>query len=238
MSGSGIVLFVVGSLALAGLLSLGIVAFVIWMLVRTSRIRREQRERARAFAAQRGWTYSESVPFLTRRWAVNPFGRGSSRSAINVLTGTVHGMQLVSFQYSYIVSRGRSSTTYRFHVLALHLPAQLPALQLSPETANPFSFLAGRDIELESEGFNATWRVVGPEGQFPYDFLHPRMMERLMAPDAIGTDIAVSGPDLIVALHGPQQLERIDYYANLLYGIYQLVPKHVWRRVGHDPSVS
>lgn len=201
---------------------------------------KKRREAAQAFAAARGWTYTAGVPALVRRWRSSPFGRGSSRHATNVLTGDFQGRHVVSFNYQYTVSSGKSSTTYHFHVVALSLPAALPGLQLSPEGAGASiaKFFGGQDIRFESKAFNDAWRVQGPEGQFAYDFIHPRMMDRLMAPDALGRAITVEGADILLAVTGKQELEAIDYYVNLLYGIYDLIPRHLWLKVGYDPIAA
>lgn len=204
------------------------------------RANKKHREAAQQFAAARGWTYTAQVPALVGRWRSSPFGRGRSRRATNVMTGDFHGRHVVSFDYQYTTGSGKDSTTYRFHVVALNLPAALPWLQLSPEGVGTgiAKFFGGQDIRFESKAFNDAWRVQGPEGQFAYDFIHPRMMDRLMAPDAVGRTITVEGADILLVASGKQQLETIDYYVNLLYGICDLIPRHLWLKVGYDPLAA
>lgn len=196
---------------------------------------------AQAFAASRGWAYTPNVPSLVDRWRSAPFGIGSSRRASNVLTGDFHGRQVVSFDYQYTTGSGKSRSTSYFHVVALSLPAALPWLRLSPDGAGAAMarFFGGQDIDFESEAFNQAWRVqASPPPQYAYDFVHPRMMDRLMAADAVGRMITVEGADIVLVSSGHQVLEAIDPYANLLYGIDDLIPRHLWLKVGHDPLAS
>ncbi|WP_420112140.1 hypothetical protein [Pseudactinotalea sp.] len=210
---------------------------VIGMLIYGVYANKKHREAAQAFAAERGWTYTPRVPGLTSRWRSDPFNNGHSRRATNVLTGDFHGCHVVSMDYQYTTGSGKNSTTHRYHVVALSLPVPLPWLQLTPEGfgAGVAKFFGGQDIQFESKAFNDAWRVRGPEGQYAFDFIHPRMMDRLMEPDALGRQITVEGTDIFLAASGKQVLQAVDYYVNLLYGIEQLIPRHLWLKVGHDP---
>ncbi len=227
---SGIIfLFPLFFVALAGVL--------IWFSWQQGKKRRAA---AQAFAASRGWTWTERVPALTSRWRSYPFGRGSSRIASNVLTGDFHGRHVVSFDYQYTTGSGKNRTTHYHHVMALSLPVPMPWLQLTPDGAGAAiaKFFGGQDVTFESQAFNETWRVQAPPGQYAYDFIHPRMMDRLMAPDAVGRSITVEGADIVIAIPGRRDLASIDFYINLLYGIYDLIPRHLWLKVGYDPLVK
>ncbi|GAB2980262.1 hypothetical protein [Actinotalea caeni] len=219
------------------LVFLALAGGLIWLSYQQ---RKKAREAARAFAQARGWTFTPDAPQLSQRWRSEPFGRGHSRRSSNAVAGTFHGRHVVSFEYQYTVGSGKNRSTYFYHVVALSLPAALPWLQLTRDGAGAAvaKFFGGQDIRFESKSFNDAWRVRGPEGQYPYDFIHPRMMDRLMAPDALGKSITVEGSDIFVWVSGRQVLEAIDVYANLLYGIYDLVPRHLWLRVGHDPATE
>lgn len=222
------------------LMPLLMIGVVILIFVLSFRAARKRRAAAQAYAAGRGWTYTQQVPLLTERWRGSPFGVGRGRSASNVLTGLFHGRQIVSFDYRYTTGSGKNRQTHNYHVLALNLPAALPWLQLTPDGmgASIAKFFGGQDIEFESQAFNEAWRVKAPPGQYAYDVIHPRMMDRLLAPDALGQMITIEGNDILLAVSGYQSLERIDYHLNLLYGLVELIPRHVWLRVGHDPLAA
>lgn len=214
------------------------IGLVVLVLVLAWQQGKKRRLAAQAFAASRGWTWMESVPALTSRWRSYPFGRGHSLRAENVLAGSFHGRHVVSFDYQYTTGSGKNRSTSYFHVVALSLPAAMPWLQLSPDGAGAAiaRFFGGQDVQFESQAFNDAWRVqASPPPQYAYDFVHPRMMDRLMAPDAVGAHIAVEGSDLILATGGRRSLESIDFHVNLLYGITEQIPRHLWLKVGYDP---
>jgi hypothetical protein len=223
------------------LLPLAFIGLAVALLVASNRQAKKRQAYTRAFAHSRGWVYHDQVNGLVHRWSGTPFGSGSGRRATEVLTGDFHGMQAISFRYQYTVSNGKSSSTYHFHVAALHLPVALPWLRLSPEGfgSSVSKFFGGQDIQFESQDFNDAWRVqASPPPQYVYDFIHPRMMERLMAPDARRQAISVEGADIYVFTTGQRRLETIDPQLNLLYGIVDLIPRHLWQKAGHDPAES
>ena len=212
-----------------------VIAFVVQFVVA-----HRKRKAAQQWAAAHGWTYSRFDASLVTRWSSPPFRRGSSRRAINVLTGTWNGVPATSFTYKYDTGSGKNRTTHYHHVVAFSLPARLPWLRLEPEGFGDSiaKFFGGQDIELESAQFNDRWRVKGPEGQFPYDFLHPRMMERLLAPDAYGSSITVEGSDIYFYRSGRQNLEAIEPALYLLSSIVDQVPRFLWLKVGYDPDAE
>lgn len=200
-------------------------------------VHRNRQEKLTQWASQRGWTYNRRLPGLEKRWSSPPFRVGHSRKAVEVLTGQFHGKQALSFGYRYTTGSGKNQTTHRFHVVSLHLPVPLPWLQLTPEGfgASIAKFFGGQDITFESAAFNDAWRVKGPEGQYPFDFIHPRMMERLLQGDAVGRNITVEGQDIYLWSRGAHNLDAVDFYLNLLLGIVQQIPRHLWLRAGYDP---
>jgi hypothetical protein len=171
-------LLIVAVLALAAL-----VAWFLW--------RREQQRRAAfaSFAAAKGWTFSVTDPYdLPERWNQPPFGRGDSRAASDVFSGTSpNGFPMFAFDYKYVEhstdSKGnRTSTTYRFAVCVLRLPCSLPPLHVGSENllSRIGSAIGIADIEFESEDFNRAFRVSCSDAKFASDVLHPRAMEMLL----------------------------------------------------------
>jgi hypothetical protein len=230
-----------GAIFAGGIISLlffvvpvGLIVLVV-VLVRRANQRRHAANHQ--WAVARGWQYTPRVDGLERRWQSPPFGRGGSRRASEVFTGNFHGRQALSFSYTYVTSNGKNSTTHTHHVVALQLPVPLPWVQLSPDGAGTSiaKFFGGQDIEFESVAFNEAWRIQGPPGQFPFDLIHPRMMERLLQPDAVGRNITIEGRDVFLWIHGSQKLQNIDPYLNLLFGFIEQIPRHLWLNVGYDP---
>ncbi len=145
----------------------------------------------RAYAAQRGWTYTDRDDSWHRTFHGSPFESGHNRQSRKVLTGAHDGRQCAVFDFVYHTTETSTNseghTTHReqshwFNVVALSVGAVTPGLSVSPEGV--FGRLLGRmfnrDIELESEEFNRAFTVSSEDRRFAFDVLHPRMMELLL----------------------------------------------------------
>lgn len=214
---------VIGGLAVvAVLVALGVFAY--------------RRDRARvaalqAFATSNGWRFAGAEPGWEDRFDGAPFGTGQRRRARNVLQGQHRGREMVAFEYSYQTTQNNgestTTTTHRFHVAALALPATVPRLEISPEGfgGRLATALGVQDVELESEDFNRAFRVKG-DRKFAYDVLHARTMAdlltrpalhlRLQGADALSWDQGNLGPSDLLA--------RLATLEVLLDG----VPAYVW----------
>ena len=164
------------------------IAVVIAVGVYAYQADKKRRAALQAFALSNGWTYSAADDSWCNRFAGSPFGDGDHRRSRNVLQGQHNGVPMVAFDYSYEThstdSKGnRTTTTHRYAVCALQLPAPLPLLELSPESV--LTRVAGAlgvpDIELESEDFNRRYRVKAHDRKFAYDVLNPRTMQALLS---------------------------------------------------------
>ena len=171
---------VVGMLAVFGLLM-----YLSW--------KAEQKRIAelRAYAARRGWTYTERDDSWHEAFTGSPFHSGHNRQSTKVLHGTYDGRESAVFDYVYYTTESSTDANghhhsheepHRFNVVALSLGAATPGLSVSPEGA--FGRLLGRlfnsDVELESEEFNRAFTVNADDRKFAFDVLHPRMMELLL----------------------------------------------------------
>lgn len=172
MSVSGVLWFMAVAFAI---LVVGVVVSVVQHRAKTQRMH--------LFAHQNGWQFLRADNALARRYTGAPFGRGSSRRAIHVVTGPHRGTRFVAFEYQYTERSGDDSTTHRFTVVAIDLPAHRPRLEVTRETRTS-RFLGRfglRDLQLEDERFNHTFRVSTDHDRFAYDVLDPPMVEWLLA---------------------------------------------------------
>lgn len=190
---------------------------------------RAKSERMRSFAHGRGWHYTQADRSLARRWDGSPFGAGYARRTSYVITGTHRGAAFVAFEYRYTESEGDSSTTRRFTVVALDLPAARPRLQVTRETGmsrflGRFGF---RDLQLESEQFNDTFRIDTDDDRFAYDVLHPRMMEWLLA--GARAPFRFDGGQLLAWRPGPVEPEEVVALLGCACDIRDRVPSFVWK---------
>lgn len=119
------------------------------------------------------------------------FRRGHSRVAKNMMSGAVeidgrsYRVDAGDFRYKVTSGSGksRSTRTYDFSYIILHLPFDCPDLLIRKE--GMFDKIAGAfgfdDIDFESAEFSKKFHVKSPDKKFAYDVCHPRMMERLLA---------------------------------------------------------
>ncbi len=84
-----------GLLVIAGLLVVGVVGYVNYMMAK------KRREAFAAFATQQGFSYQPENHALAGQWAGTPFQTGDNRRVRNVLAGAYQGRQIVAFDYSY-----------------------------------------------------------------------------------------------------------------------------------------
>lgn len=194
---------------------------------------KKRRELFMQFAAGQGWRWTPRDDGWTGRFPGTPFGDGDNRKALNVLDGPFRGRPMVAFDYSYEThstdSKGnRSTTTHRFAICALSLPAALPTFELVPEgfLGRVGTMLGMQDIELESEDFNRRFRVRCDDAKLAYDLLPARTMEALLVRPAL--HVRLSGADALCwegGAHSPSELlSRLDTLNTLLDG----VPSYVW----------
>lgn len=220
---SGVVVLVVGLVVGGG------VALALWVA------HRRHQERV-AWATARGWRLRARRRDLERRWRGRPFAVGHSRRATSVLTGTYAGRPATSFQYQCTVGSGKNQQRRVFHVVAVRLPTSLPTLELTPEglATRIATALGGQDIDFESEEFNRAWRVQSRDPRFAHAVVHPRLMERLLQPDA-STPVRIEGADVLTWSPGPQRVELIEPRLAVLTAVADAIPRFVWQQNGYDP---
>jgi hypothetical protein len=164
------------------------IAVVVLIAVLSYQADKKRRAMLQGFALSQGWTYTARDDGWCERYVGTPFGEGDDRTAANVLAGRYGARDMVAFDYSYETSStdskgNRTTTTHRFAVCALAMPAPLPALELGPESVlTRFAGAIGLgDVELESEDFNRRYRVKARDPKLAYDVLNPRTMQALLA---------------------------------------------------------
>lgn len=203
----------------------------------------KRREQLHAFAMSKGWTFQHDDPYaLEDGWTAAPFGEGHSRRASNVIEGIEAGRPFLSFDYLYkeTTHNGKSSqtTTYRFHVTALQLPAALPDLYVGTESV--LTRLGGAigfdDIELESEDFNRRFRVQASSPKFAHDVLHPRTMHGLLSADCPA--FRIEGGSVVMWCKGRASPQSLVTHLAALRAFVDGIPPFVWKDHGYDPGTA
>lgn len=198
---------------------------------------KKRREAIARWASARGWTYVARDDSWTRRWSGTPFGKGHSRRAQNVLTGSLGDRRVVVFDYEYreTQSTGDNNSTertYRYSIYAVALPCALPRVSVDPEGF--FSKVARavgvRDIELESEEFNRAFRLAAADRKLAYDLIPARNMELLLTQPDI--HFRTEGDTLLCFDDKRLDLARVDARLDLLSTFLDNVPSFVWSERG------
>lgn len=238
-----VVVGVVAMVAFANGMSIELAPLAVWGLLPLLLggglwLEARRRRHVREWAERVGWTYVGSDRTLVGRWRGDPFRTGSSRRTSEVVTGPWQGRQCVSFRYEYTTGSGKNRTTHTYHVVAMSLPAYLPTLELTPEGvgARIAKAFGGQDIQFESEDFNRAWRVRAADERFAHAVVHPRLMERLLRPDACRTSVRIEGTDVLTWAVGNPDLDALPRRLAVLAAVVDAVPDFVWQDHGHDPS--
>ncbi len=212
------------------------VAFVVVLAVGLTLVRevpKARRARAeRAWAAERGWQVRGDQALAERMLGV--FGLGGRCTVSHLVAGSYGGRPAATFEY---VEAGVSASVH-VHVVAVSLPVSLPGLRLSPQalTDDLAGALGGQDIAFESADFNQAWRVRAGDAKYAHDVVHPRLMERLLAGDAQGLNIWVTGTDVLAWVPGKPDLADVDRRLAVLTAFVDAIPRFVWLDHGYDPG--
>lgn len=181
-----------------------------------------------------GWSYLGTDPTIGRGWRGWPFMASRTWVASDVCTGSWAGRRAWTFRYTRPEGGPR-------HVTALELPVALPFLELIPHHAGQVVIRADlpvQDLDLESAAFNRHWRVATTDARFAHAFLHPRLMERLLAPDAEHLSVSVDGERLVCWSDAEPEGAHIEQHLALLTAVADAVPDFVWQDHGPDPGTA
>jgi hypothetical protein len=211
-----------------------VIGGVIYVVVQQGRVDRQERiAKLSSGAADYGWQYTEKDTSLIEEYLGEPFGKGHSKSAADVLRGTRRGREFVAFSYSYTESRGdNGSTTYSFTVAALSLPCATPMLQVGREgrAGKLLDFVGRRDLQLESAEFNEAFRVDTDDERFAYTVLHPRLMRWLLdSPRADYTPFRFERGALLAWQKDAIEVPKAQWMVDYLSDVADQVPDFVWK---------
>lgn len=215
-------------------------AVVVISAVITARRARERREAMSAWAAERGFDYSEEDPRWVDHFTGKPFGIGHRRSARNVVTGSFDTRAFVAFDYRYhtteTTSDGRGGTRRRevshpFAVVAIQTGVAFPELAVEPEGffGRVVGKLTGNDIALESEDFNRAFTVTCPDRKFASDVLHPRQMQFLL--EHRDHAFRFAGSWVITFERGAFEITEVQRRLDYVDGLIDNIPEFIWKEV-------
>lgn len=205
-------------------------AGVLW-LVDSRQAARQGREFSH-FAQTHGWEYVRSSREYNTRFHSFPLDAAAASAQENVLRGSLNGVRCATFTHVRIIrdSRGNESRE-PFQVTLVELPVVLPRLELVPETvAERFvKSLGGGDLDVESYEFNRRWRVLCRDPRYAHAVLDPRMVERLLQPDALDLAIRFEGGAVLAWQPGRVGTDTLARRLGVLTGVARRIPEHVVR---------
>lgn len=210
-------------------------ALVIAGWVAAARRNRERGQAMHAYAVHQGWRYSADGSGLESRFAGEPFGRGRNRRAGQVLEGTYAGWPFLAFDYSYVTSNGKSSTTHTFSVMSMHLGAFVPRLQVRPQSAVGRFFsdaFGGDDYRIGYPVFDEAFHVSTNSPEFAHDVMSQPMCDLLLA--TRGRALRFDGDSLLLFRSGSHDPAEVAAVLELMRHILEQVPTPVWERLHGD----
>lgn len=210
---------------------LGLAAVLGVLLLGPTR-RRRRANGLRELAEREGWAYEPEDPELAERWKGEPFERGLTRGATEVLRGMIDGYSVVSFTFTWRVAsrRGsaeepRSGRLAQAHVVALDAVPGLPVLELTPEGFRDriAKIFGGQDVQIGNPAFDGQWRVRSSDEAFARRALDARLANLVMLPDFNGARVRVEGPSVLLWTPGPSDATLLVERARRVVDVAKIV---------------
>ncbi len=189
------------------------------------------------FARINKWDFAPQTRQFYRVYRSFPLNEGTNQRDIACVTGSFNGRRCSSFTREYEVGvSDNKKYIERWQITLVELKYPLATIDILPDDviAKFAKSIGGQDIDFESADFNRKWRVMARNLKYAHDIVHPRMMERLLRPDAEGLAIRIEGPAVLCwqwERQGPADLAR---RLGVLTSIAKLIPKFVLREFEYE----
>ena len=107
----------------------------------------------------------------------------------------------------------------------MELPEPLPRMEITPRGGSVLAGPSGGDdLEVESADFNANFRVSTWNREYAHAMLHPRMIERLLRPDALSLSLTICGDRIVAWMAPPADLKTVGARLTVLSDMADLIP--------------
>jgi hypothetical protein len=160
----------------------------------------------------------------------DPFDTPGAATPDGSLHGEWRGHSAESIYYQSKYDNDFMTSTHRVELLVVD--AQLPVLALAPRRG--WSRLdRSDDLDVESAEFNHRFLVSTTELAFAHAILHPRMIERLLRPDARRLNLTFERNVVMTSKwSGAKTARGIEKRMEVLADIADLIPAHVKSQYG------
>lgn len=229
---SGVIISIIGSI------------LMVWLYIHFTRAgKRSERNAATVGpmipgqAAARGWGYIFEDQSRTRYFTSFPFFSNTPLRAHDIVWGTVDSRSFETFALSFsdntFASAGdgkQASLAHDFQVVWIPLKAPLPRIQLTRDKSG-WRHLAGLGsarVDVESSQFNEIWDAYSSDARICHAVLNPRLIERMLEPDARYLDFTFEGSALMTPIPYLTDLGPIEAIVRTLYSIADLVPRFLF----------
>lgn len=179
------------------------------------------------FGTATGAAYGPQLIDVFEHLGFSPFGTGDSRRVNDVLIRRAGDRVEYLFQYQYTTGSGDDKTTHNYDIVAFQLPLAMPRFNIRPQhfLDNFVGFFGARDIQFESEEFNARLHVTATDARYAFDLMHPKAMEFAMA--NVTQHWQLCGDLLVFELPSGQMFDEYPRLVWLVDQFLDLMPGYV-----------
>jgi hypothetical protein len=207
----------------------------VWLATRRTR-------RHKKWAAEHGWRVQDEDAALSAfvRALIGHQPAGRHRQLVHdVVVGRRDDRPAYSFTYTWDVpidDLGTLARSYEAawrtgsaHVVAVPLDRVVPMVQVTPEgVGSGLTTAVGRqDIQFESAAFNRAYRIVADDPRVAHAVLHPRLMEQLLSPSALGTSWRIEHGWVFAWAPGKARVDQILPMLDVVTAVRASLPTFV-----------
>jgi hypothetical protein len=188
------------------------------------------RRRVSNEAHELGFVFAEATTGKGMGVPTYPFNGVVQRSYAEIHSGKWRGRKVLV----WALEAEPNAAPGIFEVVAMHLTASLPPLEMVPRR-----FMGGRRsvrqdaITFESIAFDTAWSVAGRDLRAAHAIVNPRAMERLLAEGRGAPSITVCGP-WAYSIRKRREAHRgsLRRDLDLLADVVDLIPGHTYQQHG------
>lgn len=181
------------------------------------------------YAAENGWD-----GFPTPRWVFDsrtfPLDAGRRLAVSDAYVGDFRGFWAATLLAENVGGVKGSESLGTYQVIGFPFNDDMPRVHVMPRDGveSAREMVGGERIDFESAAFNASWRVRGEDAKRVHDILHPRTLERLTQPDALGIPVIIDGGAIWSWTAQPVVGEELERVLAVLVDVATAIPRFVY----------